>query len=104
MYCEVLQARAQCTARYCEVLQARAQCRLPLSSVQPLTAALCAAPRAAADSLGHRVVMDRKRCLLAYLRGWFLVDLMSTIPWDMVLTSDSAGILQILKVGGLSST
>lgn len=33
------------------------------------------------------VVMDRDRSLLHYLKSWFIIDVISAVPWDAILAS-----------------
>jgi hypothetical protein len=46
----------------------------------------------------HRLVMDRATIARTYLRGWFLIDLVSSIPFSELLTSPSFGFVQLFKV------
>ena len=41
--------------------------------------------------------MDRRACAVAYLKGWFLADLLSTVPWDLLL-GEVTGLVAMLKV------
>eukprot|EP01052_Picozoa_sp_SAG31_P013646 SAG31_NODE_826_length_11751_cov_4.887659_2_plen_127_part_00 len=34
---------------------------------------------------GYEVVMDRKLIAMAYIKGWFIIDLISTIEWDQLI-------------------
>ncbi len=42
--------------------------------------------------------MDRATIARTYLRSWFLIDLVSAIPWSELLTSPSFGFAQLFKV------
>jgi hypothetical protein len=38
---------------------------------------------------GHRVVMDRREVAITYAKGWFVPDLISSFPYELVLVSSS---------------
>ena len=47
---------------------------------------------------------DRKTIAMYYLKGWFTVDLLAIVPFDMILTSintDVNGIVRIARIGRL---
>ena len=77
------------------------QCPAPRSRLPPWRPAPSAPshpplPCAAAGD-GQRKCMDRRACAVAYLKGWFLADLLSTVPWDLLL-GEVTGLVAMLKV------
>ena len=46
---------------------------------------------------------DRRTIARAYLRGWFLVDVGSTIPWDVIADSTGGGRTQLQLLGFLKT-
>ena len=45
----------------------------------------------------HNLVVDRSRIAKSYLKGWFTVDVISVLPFQEMLTSESLGFVQLLK-------
>ena len=43
-------------------------------------------------------ITDRKEVCRLYLRSWFLIDLISSIPFDFLLTANLS-LITLLKVG-----
>jgi hypothetical protein len=52
---------------------------------------------AAADNYG-KYVKDRWVIARAYLRGWFILDLISTIPLELLLQSEHVNAMQLFRV------
>lgn len=48
----------------------------------------------------NRLVVNHRDIAVRYLKGWFVIDLVSTIPWAEIFTSD-AGLVVLLKVRGV---
>jgi hypothetical protein len=43
--------------------------------------------------------MDRRYCVKLYCRTWLAPDVVSTVPWDTIITSSNeAGFLRLFKV------
>jgi hypothetical protein len=43
--------------------------------------------------------MDRQYCLSRYCRSWLLLDVVSTVPWEMIIASShETGLLRLCKV------
>lgn len=47
---------------------------------------------------GLRMVTTYSRIAVRYLRGYFFLDVLSTVPWDVVMTNEALGLVQLLKV------
>ena len=44
-------------------------------------------------------VLDKKKIIRHYVRGWFMLDAVSLIPWDLIeLLSGSGGNLKVLRL------
>ena len=73
---------------------------------------------------GFEIIMEKEMIIYHYLRGWFLIDLVATLPWDiiikMVMSLSSSGdsdsavsnsplirllkllrVLRVMRAGGL---
>eukprot|EP00736_Rhodelphis_marinus_P009283 Rmarinus@m.5457 len=51
---------------------------------------------------GGTLVVDRKRIASTYFHGWFLVDLVSTLPLDVMLPTRKLGLFRLARVSRLS--
>ena len=40
-------------------------------------------------SKNDEVVSDKKRIAIHYFKGWFLIDLLAAVPFDILITPDS---------------
>lgn len=50
----------------------------------------------------NNILVDGWASVGSYLCGFFLVDVVSTIPWEMILSSNEAlGLVQLFKVSKL---
>ena len=38
-----------------------------------------------------QVVLDRRKIIFAYLKGWFIVDLVSSFPFDLIYLAVQTG-------------
>jgi hypothetical protein len=47
---------------------------------------------------GDFLVTSAPRIATHYLQGFFLIDFLSTVPWDVVMTNESLGLVQLFKV------
>ena len=48
---------------------------------------------------GFEVIMDKNMIIYNYLRGWFAIDLVATLPWDVMFEGvRGAKILRVLRV------
>jgi hypothetical protein len=48
------------------------------------------------------LVTSVKSCAVRYLRGSFLLDFLATVPWDIVLSNDNLGVVQLVKLSKLT--
>ena len=39
-------------------------------------------------SKNDEVVSDKKRIAIHYFKGWFLIDLLAAVPFDILITTD----------------
>lgn len=49
----------------------------------------------------HFLVTDVRAVASRYLKGFFLIDFLSTVPWDVVLSNEGLGIFQLVKLSKL---
>lgn len=50
---------------------------------------------------GDVLVTSRRDIAARYLTGFFSIDVVSTIPWDFVLSNGSLGLVQLFKASKL---
>jgi hypothetical protein len=43
------------------------------------------------------LIKDRKSIAKSYITGWFTIDVLSILPFELMLTSDSFGLVRLLK-------
>eukprot|EP00892_Ulva_mutabilis_P001042 jgi/Ulvmu1/10939/UM007_0118.1 len=44
------------------------------------------------------LISSRRRIITKYLTGFFVLDVVSTVPWDLVMTNEALGLVQLFKV------
>lgn len=44
------------------------------------------------------LISSSRRIASRYLTGFFLLDVVSTVPWDLVMTNEALGLVQLFKV------
>lgn len=49
----------------------------------------------------HFLVTDARAVAYRYIKGFFLIDFFSTVPWDVVLSNEGLGIFQLVKLSKL---
>jgi len=49
----------------------------------------------------YNLVDDRKMIALTYLKGWFLIDIMAILPFDMIISASSKNVkmVRIARIG-----
>jgi hypothetical protein len=47
---------------------------------------------------GGVLVSDPFWVIYHYLKGFFVLDFLSTAPWDVIMTNESLGLFQLIKV------
>lgn len=47
------------------------------------------------------LVTSARTVAVRYIRGFFLIDFLSTVPWDLVLSNNGLGIFQLVKLSKL---
>jgi hypothetical protein len=48
------------------------------------------------------IIEDRKKISITYLKGWFLVDIIAIIPFDVILNSGQYnGLARVVRIGKL---
>lgn len=53
------------------------------------------------DEPTNFVVTSLRPVAVRYLKGFFVIDFLSTVPWDVVLANDGLGIFQLVKLSKL---
>lgn len=51
------------------------------------------------DYLTNGYITDKKKIALAYLKGWFIIDVISILPLDLIVANASSKIMGVLKFG-----
>ena len=72
---------------------------------QLLTPAAAAAAGIIADNFADEIILEPRQIAKHYLKSWFLLDLISSIPLDYIilLFSPDANLTQLLHAGAPSS-
>jgi len=47
-----------------------------------------------------RIIRDRKAIVIKYLSFWFWIDVVSSLPWDMMLNNSKYSAIKMIRVRG----